>query len=556
MRPISSLFDEACKRDLQTVWKQVSLFGNNLAFDKPATASSQLTGWEASKVVNATIEDDEGWSSQNVGSATPINPEWIYIDLFWKTEIDKVILYPRINAGTVYSFPVDFKIQVGKYGTDWTDVITHTAYPQPTSQNGEVFEFGKTVCRYIRIYVTKFSQDIDLNYYVRLAEIQVIKKPITIFDFRKGSVNHIKSIGEITWELDTTGLNEWKTGNVRLDIDNHDNQWNSTNPNGLFTYQLAQGAQIQVKAGYLLEDGTQELLAVFTGYITDPIRHSDTSGTLIVYNFWERLEKKKLDDLKDPTTSTWYANKQVDFLAKKIFAHTGFTRFEYVVEVATTVIPTADFSGMSARDGIIKLAEVMNYECGIDTLGKGFFRSRIVTGKPVSLEVRNKKGGNKNLVECTNVSRGWDNVINHFVTQNAVDVTIEKEPLPGRPNSYDRYGHVKEEISNKFLKQLSDIQIQAVLSLYFDMYSEAKIAFDATITFLPQVEIGDVHLVSQHEPYPTMDDQLEFNVGQEWNSGRVWGSTEGFLIYLLKCKVIGLSINLEDFTIRIKYREV
>lgn len=556
MRAVSTLFDAASKRDLYTPWTTVELFGNNLAFDKVVYASSELTGWEGKKTVNAIIEDDEAWSSQNVGSAEPVNPEWIYIDLFWQTEIDKVVLFPRTNAGLIYAFPVDFKIQVGTYGTDWVDITTKTAYPKPTTQDGETFEFAKVKCRYVRIYIIKFNQDIDNLYYARLSEIHIIKKPVTIFDFKRGNINHIKSIGEISWSLDTEGLNEWKVGNVRMTIDNSDNQWNSTNPRGLFTNQQTRGAQIQIKAGYLLEDSTQELLAVFTGYIKDPIRHSDTSGTLTCYDFWERLEKKKLDDLKDPITLIWYANKQVDFLVKKIFAYAGWTRFEYIVEDATIVIPSADFSGMSAKEGIIKLAEIMNYECGVDTQGKGFFRSRDVSSKGITLEVRNKKGGNKNLVECTDVGKGWDNVINHFTTKNTINVELSKEPPTGRPNSYDRYGHVREDMNNKFLSQLSDTFIQSVLDLYWQWYSEAKICFDATLTFLPQVELGDVHKVTQAEPSPDNKDQLIWNVGEKWNRGYIWGSRDGFLIWKLKCKVVGLSLNLENYTLKINYLEV
>ncbi|MEW6170657.1 MAG: hypothetical protein AB1472_03785, partial [Candidatus Omnitrophota bacterium] len=334
------------------------------------------------------------------------------------------------------------------------------------------------------------------------------------------------------------------------------NQWNSTNPQGLFACQQARGSQIQIKTGYLLEDGTKETLSVFTGYINDPIRHSDTSGTLTCYDLWGRLEKIKLDDLKDPTTSTWYANKQIDFLVKKIFAHAGWTRFEYNVESAVTVIPTADFSNMSARDGLIKLAEVMNYECGVDTYGKGFFRSRDVSGKNVILEVRNKKGGNKNLVECTDVGRGWDEVINHFISKNASNVEIHKEPPTGRPNSYDRYGHIRKDINNQFLKQLSDSNIQSVLTQYWDWYSEAKIRFDATLTFLPQIELGDIHRVTQIEPYPDDKNQLTWNVGEQWNRGYIWGSREGFLVWKLVCKVMKISINFNNYTVRIEYREV
>ena len=558
MKAVSTLFDQASQSDLYTPWATVSLFGNNLAFGKPVLTSSQLAGWEANKAVNALIEDDEGWSSQNVGSAIPSSSEWLVMDLLWQTEIDRVILFPRIVSGIVYSFPVSFTMQVSPDNATWTIVTTKTDYVKPINQNGETFDFTKIVCRYIKIVITKFAVDTDSNYYARLSEIQIMKQSVLIFDLARGSINHVKNIVDVSFNLDTDGLNEWKTGNARLEIDNSDNQWSPANPQGLLVNQQARGCQVQIQAGYLLPDGiSREILSVFTGYLKEPIRHSNViSGTLTLYDFWERLAKVKIDTIKDPSTGTWYASQRVDFLVKKIFSHAGFTRFEYIVDVAATIIPVANFEGMDARTGLISLAEVMNYECGVDTNGKGFFRSRDVGNKEVSLEVKNTKFGNKNLIDVINVNQGWNAVINSFSSKNAADTLLKVEPTAGRPNSYDRYGFLQKEISNVFLKQLSDTNITTVLQQYFDWYSEAKLSFECTTTFLPQVELGDVHKITQQSPAPNLDKQLIWNVGHRWNTEKVWGQRQGYLIYKLSVKVVGISLDLDKFTMKIKYLEV
>jgi len=211
---------------------------------------------------------------------------------------------------------------------------------------------------------------------------------------------------------------------------------------------------------------------------------------------------------------------------------------------------------MDARTGLISLAEVMNYECGVDTNGKGFFRSRDVGNKEVSLEVKNTKFGNKNLIDVINVNQGWNAVINSFSSKNAADTLLKVEPTAGRPNSYDRYGFLQKEISNVFLKQLSDTNITTVLQQYFDWYSEAKLSFECTTTFLPQVELGDVHKITQQSPAPNLDKQLIWNVGHRWNTEKVWGQRQGYLIYKLSVKVVGISLDLDKFTMKIKYLEV
>jgi hypothetical protein len=128
--------------------------------------------------------------------------------------------------------------------------------------------------------------------------------------------------------------------------------------------------------------------------------------------------------------------------------------------------------------------------------------------------------------------------------------------MQGRPNSYDRYGYATKEINNVFLKQLHDTKIVEVLQKYFNWFSEAKMEMEAIITFLPQVELGDVHRITQQTPSPSFGNQLIWNVGHLWNRGWVWGNRTGYLVYQLSCKVVGITIDLENFVVKLKYMEV
>lgn len=557
MQAVSEAFVRASKADMTAPLYRVSLFGNNLAFRKTITVTSSLAGWEGAKAVDAVIEDSGGWSSQNVGSETPVVPETIIIDLLWQTEVDEVILYPRITAGTVYCFPVDFAIQVSKDNAVWVTVITQAGYPLPTNQSGETFTFDKQICRYVRISTTKFRQSPELYWAVQFAEVQVIKQTVVISGNNAAvAENYVLSIGDINWELDTTGQNVWKSGNVRIEVDNSDNVWSPDNGKGLFAYQRYFGAKVSIDAGFILDDGTAELVPIFRGQLQDAMRHSDTIvSTLTAYDYWERLERVDISGVKDIATGLWYANKQVDFLVRQIFVAAGLTRFEFVIEAAATIIPTADFTELNAQQGISWLTEVMNYECGIDSKGIGFFRSR-QSGVLTDFEVRNKRNGDKNLISVSNIDIGIGGVTNHWSTINSTGATLSKEPSGLRPTSYDRFGHIKKEIVNKFLSQLSDGNISNVLAQYFEMYSEPKMGVDCEVIFMPQVEVGDVHKVTQQELQSQGKTQLTWNSNKQWNKGFVWGSKESFLVWKKVMKVVGLSIDLSGFTMRIKYKEV
>lgn len=89
--------------------------------------------------------------------------------------------------------------------------------------------------------------------------------------------NEILSVSPVVWNLDTDQLNEFKVSNVTITVDNSDNKWRSDNPYGIFAKDSASNLypyepywmKFQVKAGFVLADGTTETISVFTGLATD-----------------------------------------------------------------------------------------------------------------------------------------------------------------------------------------------------------------------------------------------------------------------------------------------
>ncbi|MDG0790246.1 discoidin domain-containing protein [Cohnella ginsengisoli] len=142
-----------------------------------ATSSVEDASWGISRLTDGNLTSaagSYGWtSSNNVGTN---HTESVTLDLGMAQPITTVNLYPRsdgTNAG--YGFPVDFTIQLSADGTNWTTVVTRTAYPKPSSGGAQSFVFTAQTARYVKIEGTSLRQNPnDGNLYrMQLAEALV-----------------------------------------------------------------------------------------------------------------------------------------------------------------------------------------------------------------------------------------------------------------------------------------------------------------------------------------------------------------------------------------------
>lgn len=139
-----------------------------------AIASTTQAGWYASGIIDSPhiSTAESGWSSAL--QATMNGNEWIYIDMGYTSDVKSVTLKPRTFNGTVYGFPQDFKFQSSADGITWTDIPgqSYTNYSNPSSGNGEFFNFGAAVtARYIKLVGTKFRTDQSGNYDLQMDEM-------------------------------------------------------------------------------------------------------------------------------------------------------------------------------------------------------------------------------------------------------------------------------------------------------------------------------------------------------------------------------------------------
>ncbi len=85
-----------------------------------------------------------------------------------------------------------------------------------------------------------------------------------------------RSIGSMTWNIDTTLQEEFKSSNAIVSLLNNDYRWMPENTYGIFGPDavatggyFARGTQVIIYAGYELADGTFELVSMFAGLLID-----------------------------------------------------------------------------------------------------------------------------------------------------------------------------------------------------------------------------------------------------------------------------------------------
>lgn len=90
---------------------------------------------------------------------------------------------------------------------------------------------------------------------------------------------YLNTCSKINWKLDTNRLNEWKTSNVTLVLNNEANVWDETNASGNWASKLAYRSKVVIQAGVKSEGGDTETLRTFTGLIVKPVSlQSQTDG--------------------------------------------------------------------------------------------------------------------------------------------------------------------------------------------------------------------------------------------------------------------------------------
>lgn len=140
--------------------------GSNVASCKPAEVSSTTEDWGWAKAaVNDAVHGPLGWSSHSQLDVD--HSEWVEFR-FPEQEINRVVLFPRSDAGNVgLHFPANFTVEVWN-GYNWVAVVSQSSYPRPASGAGHVFTFDPRTTGKLRVHGTSLR-------YMQFAEVEIYR---------------------------------------------------------------------------------------------------------------------------------------------------------------------------------------------------------------------------------------------------------------------------------------------------------------------------------------------------------------------------------------------
>ncbi|MFC5403308.1 discoidin domain-containing protein [Cohnella soli] len=158
---------------------QVSVMPLNLTASPRAgvSASSQLSGWEASKAVDADVNTT--WSS--IGHTDSKSTEWITVDTGGNRMVKRVTLTPR--QPNEFSFPGKFIIQVSTDNSTWIDADYDIRQYRIESPTQMVYDFNEPLNgRYVRIYATELGHDENQPwiYRLQLGDVKIEDIPYSV----------------------------------------------------------------------------------------------------------------------------------------------------------------------------------------------------------------------------------------------------------------------------------------------------------------------------------------------------------------------------------------
>ncbi|MDR0671348.1 MAG: family 78 glycoside hydrolase catalytic domain, partial [Oscillospiraceae bacterium] len=205
---------DAAAEALQTAVAGLERSGHvNLAYQKPVTASSQVTAsgnFSPGKLTDGARRGggDTTWSSNNTLNAN--HTEWVMIDLGAALTFNRFVIFPRDDdtrpeAGG-HGFPNAFSLEVSQDGAQWVSVGDYTQYPFAGTQ-AQRFRLPEQTARYVRMTGTGLGQ-VEGQYRMQLAEFEIyhIEEPEEVAE------------AQWIWDRATDDRNTWTAFRKRFTL--------------------------------------------------------------------------------------------------------------------------------------------------------------------------------------------------------------------------------------------------------------------------------------------------------------------------------------------------
>ena len=114
----------------------------------------------------------------------------------------------------------------------------------------------------------------------------------------------MKNAPEINSELDKNNLQEWKIENITLIVTNKENEWDEKNSDGFWNGYIAYMSKVEIKAGYIDENGIEYPITVFTGIISQEIEIDDSTkmATIVLSGISSMLDITEAEKVSNKIT--------------------------------------------------------------------------------------------------------------------------------------------------------------------------------------------------------------------------------------------------------------
>jgi len=229
--------------------------------------------------------------------------------------------------------------------------------------------------------------------------------------------------------------------------------------------------------------------------------------------------------------------------------------FSYTL--ASLNVALADFSGMMIQDAIEAFAQFIDYEIGVGSDGKYFFRAKN-TSLIVDMELSDKT----NIISIDNDVAGWYRIKNKIKAVMGKFTSIITPATEGdtEPTSSTKYGARELTIENSGISiNVGDnLDLATILArMYYNLYKNPKRELRLLCKMLPQLELSDTVQVNYNVPawYWRLGDPTKF-LGRPGTIFFSKSIVPPVFTYNLITNVVGLELDINTFRLYVSVREI
>lgn len=228
----------------------------------------------------------------------------------------------------------------------------------------------------------------------------------------------------------------------------------------------------------------------------------------------------------------------------------------FTYKITSLNVAMADFTGMSVQTALEEFAKLLDYEIGVDSEGKYFFRA-----KNESAVIDMELSDSINIEAIDNINAGWERIYND-IKVNVGNFNIEMSPITeaeSEPHSITKYGVRELNIESSGIKIDDNLDLSSgLVEIYYNRYKLPKKEIRLQCKMLPQLELSDTVNVNWLSVswYWFWGDTRQY-----WGKpGLIWFSQAMFEnmipVYNLVSNVVGLELDLTEWKLFVNIREI